>query len=255
MFASMMALTLNGFREARRNRVTVVVVAFAIALLLFAALLTNFALSTFDRVLTDLGLGAMSIMLVLLAIYLSSGMLPREIERRTLFLIVSKPISRGTFLLGRFAGNLLTLLVLQTLMAVVFLVSVKIWGTHVTEAQVVAIAMLYFELLMLSAIGVLMSSFTGQLVAGTVTVAMYFAGHLSRDIYEMGQKAGGGLKWIAESVYYALPNLERVNFRPQATYEVSTAFHDLLGPAAYAIGYSGILLAVAVILFNRRDFK
>lgn len=255
MVSALLTLTFNGFREARRNRVTVVVAAFALALLLFAALLTNFALTTFDRVLTDLGIGVMSIMLALLAIYLSSGMLPREIERRTLFLLVSRPISRGTFLVGRFFGNMLTLLVLQLLMGVAFLISVQIWGTRVTDAQLVAIGMLHFELLMLSAVGVFMSSFTGQMIAGTVTVAMYFAGHLSAHIYALGQKVGGAMKALAMAVYYALPNLERVNFRPQATYEISTPIGELLPAAMYAIGYTGVLLALAVLLFNRRDFK
>lgn len=258
MMGPLLALTVNGFREARRNRVTVVVGLFALALVVFSGLLTNLALSTFDRVLTDMGLGVMSIMLVLLAVFLSSGMLTREIERRTLFLIVSKPIPRGLFLLGRFAGNMLTLLVLLAVMAGVFVIAVKIYGLtgEVTRAQVTAIAMLFFELLILSSIGFLMSSFASQMVAATVTASMYFAGHLSGDIYELGLRAGEGpLRAIATAVYYALPNLSRVNFRPQATYSVDTPITDLLASGGYAIGYTTIMLALAVVFFQRRDFK
>lgn len=256
MTKAFLALTLNGFREARRNRVTVVVAAFALGMVVFAGLLTNLSISTFDRVLTDVGLGAMSITLVMLAVFLSSGMLSREIERRTLFLIVSKPVSRAQFLLARFAGNMLTLAVLLTMMALLFFGMVALYGTALTQAQVVAIVMLWFELLVLSSIGFLMSSFSSQMVSATVTVGSYFAGHLSGDIYNLANKPDAGLLGtLGKAIYYALPNLEKVNFRPQATYELPTPVQDLLGPAAYSVGYSAIMLALAVILFERRDFK
>ena len=98
------ALTLNGFREARRNRVTLIVALFALSLLLSSSLVVEVTVGVFDRVLTDMGLGSMSLMMVLLTIFLSSGLISREIERRTIFLMVSKPLSRGAFLVGRLFG-------------------------------------------------------------------------------------------------------------------------------------------------------
>lgn len=256
MTQAFLALTLNGFREARRNRVTVVVAAFALGMLVFAGLLTNLSISTFDRVLTDVGLGAMSLTLVLLAVFLSSNMLSREIERRTLFLIVSKPVSRTLFLLSRFAGNMLTLAVLLGMMALLFFGMVALYGTAITQAQVIAVVMLWFELLVLSSIGFVMSSFSSQMVSATVTIGSYFAGHLSGDIYKLADKPDAGLLGVVgKAIYYGLPNLEKVNYRLQATYELATPVKALLGPAAYAVGYSAIMLALAVLLFERRDFK
>jgi ABC-type transport system involved in multi-copper enzyme maturation permease subunit len=256
MTQALLALTLNGFREARRNRVTVVVAAFALGLLVFAGLLTNLSISTFDRVLTDVGLGAMSLTLVLLAVFLSSGMLSREIERRTLFLIVSKPVSRAQFLLARFAGNMLTLTVLLGMMAVLFFGMVALYGTAITQAQLTAIGMLFFELLVLSSIGFLMSSFSSQMVSATVTIGSYFAGHLGSHLYKLASKPDTGLLGgVGKVIYYALPNLEQVNFRLQATYEIATPLKDLLGPATYSVGYAAVMLTLAVILFERRDFK
>lgn len=256
MTQAFLALTLNGFREARRNRVTVVVAAFALGMVVFSGLLTNLSISTYDRVLTDVGLGAMSLTLVLLAVFLSSGMLSREIERRTLFLIVSKPVSRSLFLLARFAGNMLTLAALLGMMALLFFGMVALYGTSITQAQVVAIVMLWFELLVLSSIGFLMSSFSSQMVSATVTIGGYFAGHLSGDLYKLANKPDAGLLGpLGKAAYYALPNLEKVNFRLQATYEIPTAFKDLLAPAAYSMAYAAVMLVLAVILFERRDFK
>ncbi|HYI00378.1 ABC transporter permease [Hyalangium sp.] len=251
-----LALTFNGFREARRNRVTVVVGAFAFGLLVASSLLTNLSISTFDRVLTDVGLGIMSIVLVLLAVFLSSGMLSREIERKTLFLIVSKPISRSQFLIARFAGNMLTLAVLLLAMGVLFFIQIGIYGTLFTEAQFVAIGMLFFELLILSSVGFVMSSFSSQMVSATVTIGAYFAGHLGGDIYEMSRKAEEPfLQLLGKAVYYVLPNLSRLNYRVQATYEIPTPMSELLPSILYAVSYSAVLIVLASFIFSRRDFK
>jgi Cu-processing system permease protein len=256
MIRPFLALTFNGFREARRNRVTVVVGAFALGLLVASSLLTNLSISTFDRVLTDVGIGIMSIVLVLLAVFLSSGMLSREIERRTLFLIVSKPISRAQFLVARFAGNMLTLGVLLLAMGVLFFIQIGLYGTLFTQAQFVAIGMLFFELLILSSIGFVMSSFSSQMVSATVTIGSYFAGHLGGDIYELSQKAEVPfLQWLGKAIYYALPNLSRLNYRVQATYELPTPVSELLPSILYAVAYSAVLIVIAAVIFSRRDFK
>jgi len=256
MMRPFLALTFNGFREARRNRVTVVVGAFAFGLLVASSLLTNLSISTFDRVLTDVGLGIMSIVLVLLAVFLSSGMLSREIERKTLFLIVSKPISRSQFLIARFAGNMLTLAVLLLAMGVLFFIQIGIYGTLFTEAQFVAIGMLFFELLILSSVGFVMSSFSSQMVSATVTIGAYFAGHLGGDIYEMSRKAEEPfLQLLGKAVYYVLPNLSRLNYRVQATYEIPTPMSELLPSILYAVSYSAVLIVLASFIFSRRDFK
>jgi Cu-processing system permease protein len=256
MMQQFLALTFNGFREARRNRVTVVVGAFALGLLVASTLLTNLSISTFDRVLTDFGIGIMSIVLVMLAVFLSSGMLAREIERKTLFLIVSKPISRALFLCARFAGNMLTLGVLLVMMGALFILLVSVYGTLITQAQFVAIGMLFFELLVLSSIGFAMSSFSSQMVSATVTVGAYFAGHLGGDIYELSRKAEDPLlQWVGKAVYYALPNLSRLNYRVQATYEIPTPVGELVPHMIYAVGYTTVMIAIAIALFSRRDFK
>ncbi len=256
MMQQFLALTFNGFREARRNRVTVVVGAFAIGLLVASTLLTNLSISTFDRVLTDFGIGIMSIVLVMLAVFLSSGMLAREIERKTLFLIVSKPISRALFLCARFAGNMLTLGVLLVLMGALFIAQIALYGTLITQAQFVAIGMLFFELLVLSSIGFAMSSFSSQMVSATVTVGAYFAGHLGGDLYELSRKAEEPLlQWVGKAVYYALPNLSRLNYRMQATYEIPTPLGELAPHMLYAVGYTTVMIVIAITLFSRRDFK
>lgn len=256
MIQPLMALTLNGFREARRNKVTLVVALFALAMILSSTLVTEVTVHTFNRVLTDLGLGVMSVMLVLLAIFLSTGLLSREIERRTVFLVVSKPVSRAAFLIGRLTGNMLTLTVLLVAMSAVFFLEMSMYRTGVTAIQFVAIGVLWIELLLLTAFGFVMSSFSSQMVSAVVTTGIYFAGHLAGDIYTISAKSKVEfVRMIGKATYYLLPNLSRLNFRPYASYAVSVPAKQVWSAVAYGLAYSGVLVMVAIALFSRRDFK
>jgi Cu-processing system permease protein len=256
MIRSFWAIAFNGFREARRNRVTLVLAFFAGLLLLSSSLITDISVATLDRVLIDVGLGGMSLILVLLAIFLSSSLLSREIERRTIFMVVGKPVSRGMFLVARLAGNMLTLTGLQVLMCGLLLL--EFWGlrTPITSPTLLAMGMLWFELLLLSAVGFLMSSFAGAMTSAFVTVSMFFVGHLSGDIYALAHRSkNAALKALGTVLYYLLPNLERFNLRGQASYGISVPAKEWLASGLYGLAYSAVLLWLATVVFNRRDFR
>ena len=213
-------------------------------------------LITFARVITDFGIGAMSISLVILTIFLSCSQLSREIERKTIFLVVSKPISRGQFLVARFAGNIFTLAVLILVMGGVFAIEVVLNRETLTQPQLVAMVMLWFELMVVSSVGFLVSSFSTQLVSAVVTTGVYIAGHLSADIYALSSKAKDPvMKTVGHALYYVLPNLERLNYRPKASYNLPSQLGEVVGSAAYGALYATILISLAVLLFGRRDFK
>jgi Cu-processing system permease protein len=256
MIRAFSALAYNGFREARRNRVTLVLAFFAGLLLLSSSLITDITVFTFDRVLIDIGLGGMSLILVLLAIFLSTGLLSREIERRTIFMVVTKPVSRGAFLLARLAGNMLTLTVLLVVMGALLLLEFKVLKTAITWPTVLAMGMLWFELLVLSALGFLMSSFAGQMTSTFVTVSLFFVGHLSGDIYTLARRSKNeALQVLGKVVYYVLPNLERLNLRAQASHAVVVPPNVWAISCVYALAYAGVLLWLAVLFFRRRDFR
>lgn len=253
---SFFVLAWNGYREARRNRVSVVVAMFALALLLSAALVTDVTVYTFDRVITDFGLGAMSMTLALLAIFLSTSQLTREIERRTIFLVVSKPVSRSQFLVARFAGNAFTLGAMLVLMSAFLSVQILLNHSPLNSAVLAAMGMLWVELVVVSSVGFVMSSFSSQMVSAVVTTGVYFAGHLSADIYEQARKAKDpALKVLGKLVYYVLPNLERLNFRPRAAFAVASTPTEILSATAYGFAYAAVMIAIACLLFEKRDFK
>jgi len=207
-------------------------------------------------VLTDVGLGTMSLLSVFLAIFLSSGMLTKEIERRTIFLVVSKPISRGTFIVGRLGGNLLTLLLMLLGMSAVFAMQMILLREKLLPVHAVAIAGLYFELVLLSALGFFFGSFTGQFTAAIVVTGLYLVGHLSGDLYRFASRAESPVvKAAGIGAYYLLPNLDKLDFRTQAAYSLAVSGSELGSGIAYAVAYSVVLVIATVAVFQRRDFK
>ena len=253
--SALLAIAWNGFREARRNRVTTVAGGFALVLLFSTTLVTQITVWTFDRVLTDFGLGTMALMLCALSVFLSSGLLSKEIERRTIFLIVTRPISRARFLVARLLGNLLTLLVLEALMAAVLFLELWLQHVPITQAIVASLLGLFAELCVLSAAGFFFSSFAGQLVSALCTIGLYFAGHFSGDIYRLSEKADAGLRGLSRAVYYGLPNLERVNFRPMATYRLEVPWEQVASGCAHALAFAAVFTVAAAVIFERRDFR
>lgn len=250
------ALLVNGFRESRRNRVTVVVFLFAFVMVFSATFALELTVVTFARVLTDLGLGVMSLISVFLAIFLSSGLLPREIERRTIYMIVSKPVSRSTFLVGRLLANLATVGFVTGMMAVLFLLQLWWEGAPLGQPHAAAIIGLGLELLVVSALGFFFASFSSQFVSAVSTVGLYFVGHLAGDLFRMVVRSKSELVRVGgQALYYLLPNLDRLDFKARATYMDPTPWSELAGSAAYALGYAVALVTVACVLFERRDFK
>lgn len=251
------ALTLNGFREARRNRVTTIVLVFALVMILFTTVSMSLTVATFERVMTDFGLGVMGLISVFLTIFLASGLVPKEIERRTIFMVLAKPLSRTSFIIGRYLGNLLTVSVVTVSMAVLFVV--QMLAQHYAQlhpTHFAAIFGLLLQVTLLSAVAFVFAAFSSQFVTTIASVSVYFLGHLAPDLYTMASRAESeALKAIGTGLYYVIPNLDRLSFTARATYNDPVTWAELGGSTVYALAYSAVMLAIACALFERRDFK
>lgn len=253
---TLLALTTAGWREAIRNRVTVVVAVFAVALILLTSLVMNVTIFSLDRVVTDFGLGVMTLILVGLAIFMSVGMLSREIERRTVFLVVSRPLSRSTFVVGRYLGVVVTLSALLVAMSLIYATQLVLFEVPLNLAMPAAVAGLWCELLVLSAMGVFFSSFSGTVTSTVSVVSLYLIGHASPDLYALAVKAPSpALAALARAAYYVLPNLDRVDFKPHAAYGAPVDLGEFLSGATAALGWATLFVAAATLVFQRRDFK
>jgi ABC-type transport system involved in multi-copper enzyme maturation permease subunit len=256
MIAILLALASAGFKESRRNRVTVVVVAFALVLILMTTVVLNTTAFTLDRVVTDFGLGVMSLLLVSLAMYLSVGLLSREVERRTIFLVVSRPLSRATFVAGRFLGIVATLTVMEAAMVVLYASQLWLFDVAPTSAMVAAVVGLWIELLVIAALGLFLSSFAGQLVAAICLVGVYLVGHWSQDLWAQAERQPAPvMKALLRAAYYLVPNLDRFDFRVEAAYAQSVEVGTVLPVLAFGLAWTVALVTAAAMVLGRRDFK
>lgn len=253
---ALVALALNGFREARRNRVTVVVFVFAFVMIFSSTVALEITVATFDRVMTDLGLGVMSLISVFLTIFLASGLIPREIERKTIFMVLAKPVSRSTFVVGRFLGNLATVFFVFAVMAALFVLQLIIQGSAPSQAHYAAFVGILLQIVVLTAVAFAFAAGSSQFVTAVASTGLYFVGHLAPDLYAMAAKSKSvAMKVLGSALYYVLPNLDRLDFKARATYVEVTTVAELGSATLYAVGYSVAMLAIACIIFERRDFK
>lgn len=248
-------LALAGFREAIRNRVTVVVAVFALALIASTSVVMNLTVLSLDRVVTDFGLGVMSLLLISLAIFMSVGMLNRELERRTVFLIVSRPISRALFVIARYLGIVVTLTVLLGAMTAVYGAQLWFFDVPLPTSVPAAIGGLWCQLLLLAAMGIFFSSMSGQVTAAICVVGLYLVGQWTADLHVLSVKLGPVMGAVARAGYYLLPNFARMDFKTQSAAGEPVALGEFLDGLGSAVGWTLLFLAGATLLFRRRDFK
>ena len=251
-----MAIAWNTFRESIRDRILYNLLIFALLLIVSTVALQELTVATQQRVMVDLGLASISVFGTLMAIFLGIGLVYKEIDRRTIYTIVSKPIARHWFIVGKFIGQMITLAVNLAVMAI--MLEAVIFATlHLVDlAPVWAVAFLFLELMVLTSIAMLFSSFTTPTLSAIFTLSFWVMGHLVAD---MRNFAAHSAKAKVINTFAALtrtiPDLDRFNFKTLATYgekmDPQTALYTIL----LGLFYTVFFLALAALIFQRRDFK
>jgi ABC-type transport system involved in multi-copper enzyme maturation permease subunit len=251
-----LAIAMNTVREAIRNRVLYTLLFFALALIGTGVLVSTLSYVEGDRILQDVGFAAIRVFAVAIAIFVGIGLIHREVDRRTIFTILSKPISRSEFLLGKYLGLLLTLWLQIAVMGVGFVVVSWLAGAPVGPVHAAALGLVGAEIAVVVAIALLFSAFTSPMLASLFTAALWLIGHLSRDLRNLGaQSQLESVKRATELLYRALPDLGAFDLSMHATRAVPIAISDVVFPLLYAAGYATLLLVAATWIFERRDFR
>lgn len=249
-------LAFNTYREAVRDKLLYNLLLFAALMIASSILLAQLQIGKDERIYRDVGLGAIAFFGVLIAIFVGINLVYREISTKTVYTMLSKPVQRWEFLVGKYAGLLSLLLVEVALMSACFL-GVLVWkGSEFSPGLVWAIGMIYLELALVTAIAIFFSSFTSPYLAGMFTVALWIVGHLLADLRAFGQHSDvPGLKLLVETLYWTLPNLDRMDFKADASAGNPIVFARAGMAALYAVLYSAALMMGAMVLFQRRDFR
>jgi Cu-processing system permease protein len=249
-------LAFNTYREAVRDKLLYNLLMFAALMIASSVLLAQLQIGKDDRIYRDVGLGAIAFFGVLIAIFVGINLVYREISTKTVYTMLSKPVRRWEFLVGKYAGLLSLLAVEVALMSACFL-GVLVWkGSEFSVGLVWAIGLIYLELALVTAIAIFFSSFTSPYLAGMFTVALWIVGHLLADLRAFGQHTDvAGLKPLVEALYWTLPNLDRLDFKADASAGRPIELARAGMAALYAVLYSTGLITAAMLLFQRRDFR
>ncbi len=250
------AIAGNTLREALRHKVLYVLLAFGLVLICSGALLSSLSYVERERILQDIGLASLRLFGAAIAIFVGVGLIHREVDRRTIFTILSKPVSRSEFLIGKFAGLTATLWMQAGIMAAVFGIVSLLLEAPLGWGHLAAVLLAALEFSVLVAVATLFSSFTTPLLASLFTAGFYFVGHLTRDLRELGIAAKSPeAARITEVIYTIVPDLERFNVSTQAVHNLPISVEQVGIAAVLACVYCTMMLAVASIAFERRDFR
>ena len=253
------AIARNTFREAVRDRVLYNLVIFVLLLTAAAIFIGELSGGQERKIIVDLGLSAMLLFGVFIAIFVGVGLVYKEIERRTIYAIFSKPVGRGEFLVGKYLGLCLTLLVNVAVMGLgvsLALVYVRKGWDPLILTIWPAILMIYMELMLITALALLFSSFSSPALSALLTFCVFIIGHFSADLKSLATSLGStAARVLFSGLYYLLPNLSNYSFITPAAHGRAPAAGFILSTGLYAVVYIAVILAAATLVFSRRNFK
>jgi len=246
----------NTVREAVRDKLMYAIFAVSVLITLGCVVLSTLSYVEGTRIMQDLALTTMRLFCAATAILIGINLLHREVERRTIYMILSKPITRSEFLLGKYAGLVATTWLMLLCMGLVFAGVSLAAGAPIHPGHAAAVAMLGVEMVIVVAVAILFSSFTTPMLAALYTVGIYVVGHLTQNLYRLATASGdGGVGQVGVWLYRVLPDLELYDLSIQAVHGLPIPAGDIWFPVAYAAGYASVLLLAASLLFERRDLR
>jgi Cu-processing system permease protein len=256
-FHRILTIAKNTFRESVRDRILYNLVLFVLLITACAILLSDLTDGQEARTIVNIGLSAMLVFGVFIAIFVGVGLVSKEIEKRTVYAIFSKPVHRGEFVIGKFLGLCVTLFVNTAVMGLgISLALLFVGGGTMAGTIWGAVALIYIELAIITAVAIVFSSFSSPALSALLTFIVFIIGHLSASLREFAASLGSTFaRAILEAGYYILPNLSLFAFRTEAANSMVPSPVMVFGGLAYGAAYAAVLLSIAIVILGRRDFK
>jgi ABC-type transport system involved in multi-copper enzyme maturation permease subunit len=262
-------VAVNVFRESVRDRVPYNLVLFAVLLIASSYLIGQLTAGQDVKIIKDLGLAATSIFGLFIAIFIGIGLVSKEVDKRSIYSLLSKPVSRSQFIAGKYAGLVLTLAVNVSVMtAALYIVlgymnwtalpTVRAgWETHPADpALLKAILLIFIELMLITAIALFFSTFSSPILSAALTFGLFLTGHFNADLKNFDRivDSQAGV-WLARGMYHVLPDLSAFDVKTEVVHGLAVTPGYLVNTALYGGVYVAALLLAAMFIFSRRDFK
>ncbi|HET9409474.1 MAG TPA: ABC transporter permease [Candidatus Sulfotelmatobacter sp.] len=258
MSARLYYIASNTFREAVRDRVLYNLIAFALLLSAAAILVGQISMSIEKLVVINLGLTAVSLFGVVIAIFVGISLVSKEIEKRTLYTVLSRPVRRWEFIIGKFFGLAGTLVVNTFFMAIGVFAALLYVAHHFTRPDALMLVAFYFIILEFSiicALALLFSSFSTPLLSAIFAFSLFVIGSYSDDLRSFAAAATGPTHWLTTAVSYLVPNFSALNVISAVAHGQSLSGQLILHNTLYALSYTALALSGAVLIFERRNLK
>lgn len=257
------------FKESVRDRVPYAMVIFAVLLMAASFLIGQMTAGQDMKIIKDLGLAALSIFGLFIAVFIGIGLVSKEVEKKSVFGVLSKPISRTQFILGKYAGLVMTLAVNLAVMTIAYYAVLYYqqsiagaseragWPAPAMDPRLlIAIGLIFAELMLVTAVALFFSTFSSPLLAALLTLGLWVAGHFNADLRNFETVVNSAaVAWLAKGAYYVLPNLAPFDVKAEAVYGMPISLGAAAYTLLYAVIYIAVLLTAAVSIFRRRDFK
>ena len=262
-------VAVNVFKESVRDRVPYNLAIFAILLIASSYLLGQLTAGQDVKIIKDLGLAAIAVFGLFIAIFIGIGLVSKEVERRSIYSLLSKPISRPQFIVGKYAGLVLTLAVNVAVMtAALYLVLGYLTYTERPEVRAAwdapgvdprmlrAILLIFMELMLVTAVALFFSTFSTPLLSAALTFGLYIVGHFNADLKNFDRVVESrAAVWLARGVYHLVPDFSAFDVKTEVVHGIPVPAGYLAATGAYGLAYIAALVVVAVVVFARKDFK
>jgi len=262
-------VAVNVFKESVRDKILYNLVVFAVLLISASYLIGELTAGQDVKIIKDLGLAAISMFGLLISVFIGIGLVWKEVEKRSIYTLLSKPMRRQEFLLGKYCGLVLTLIINVAVMTVAFYavlaymevtspVNIRAsWPAPATDlAMLKAVALIMLELMLVTAIALFFSTFSSPFLSAMLTIAVWVIGHFNEDLRNYGATIASPVAAsIARGVYYVVPNFAAFDVKLQVVHAQAVPLRHMALTSVYGITYVAFVLLGAVIIFSKRDFK
>ena len=243
------------FKEAKRDRILYLLFFFAAVGIVASRVLAVLTVGDRIKIIKDVGLASISIFGILMAILIGTGLVYKEIDKKTIYTLLAKPLHRAEFILGKFLGLVLTLFVMTAAMTVIFLAIVYAHTLKVETGLLVAVVYIFIELVLITAVAILFSSFSTPILSSLFALGFTLIGHLSWGLELILKKMQPGTgRSLVRALSMILPDLENFNFKTEVVHGLPIPPGIPLSAFFYGVFYTAFILGLAVLIFRRRDF-
>jgi ABC-type transport system involved in multi-copper enzyme maturation permease subunit len=259
MFHRIATIALHTFKQSVRDKVLYNLVVFAVLMAAASLVIGGISIGIEQIILVNLGLSAIAVFGLLIAIFIGISLISREIERKTLYNVLSKPVARWEFILGKYLGLLLTLAVNAGVMTAGFYVALFYQTPHLERVDLGSLEAVYFillELALVVGVALLFSCISSPVLAALFTFCVFIIGNFLNDLRWYGHQAGSAaMKHITAALYYLFPNFRDFNVISSVAHGTLVPARLLISNSLYALLYAVVLISAAIMIFEEREFQ